>query len=817
MTVLFGPAAFAGRRETFTFSRVHLSVALCTLAAVDDEGISSEDFEDPEEWDDSDQEPEGLNALFKLAPLIPGHMLVPVVERLGLSVVEALHQPWLEVRSDRCAYDAFADAVSCDALVDAVVEGRNPDLIREVLGARPLAGEWTLRRVAAGLNDIGDPQLAEIAAEVYAHSDATSAIRHSLARGPLGPAMAECLLADNTPSPLHLRPLLATGDPEVARRLLRLPAASVTRGEQAQAAMLLLERGLGGELEELLRPVPGHGKPGVHIVAELDAAFAEGVPAGSEAPRVAALRRVAEEAQTPRQLGRLLAEHLTGERQPLYFVLHSPHLHDLNALVGAALPRKTRQLLVSGIREECPSEIGRSLLDHRDVADDPDAALVTPRQVLQTAPAEDVVGFTAPVGHLAELLDPTRDQSLGWPIDLVYRAQLNVALNELLKDVSPEALLGAARMGPGFDGTLPELLATGAAQPDTADLTPEGAELLHLLLHFAPAETVREVLSRVSGQDALGLARHAAVWLTGVPVDDKDKDADLRPYRSVLCAIARARSDLAVRDMLADTAVQAAGDTGMTDAAEFLLVALDAGDVPGVRELAGHHLPDAEAWLAQSERRRRIAREEMESPEVGLAELLAMEPAVRRVHRPRTPVAWEEVISFYRSGDKLTDEALVKLVHRPDFPHELQPLFLQAHPELCARPPLSGNHHHELAPPRWLLREVLPHWDRIAPDVRSSSLINVVQRRLVDAEDLLGQLAPAWYAADVLETVQDTVVELVPRCRELIAARIPRADVETWALAVKMLTGGYSGTVMDLLAAAAATGTPVDGEKEPTT
>jgi hypothetical protein len=50
----------------------------------------------------------------------------------------------------------------------------------------------------------------------------------------------------------------------------------------------------------------------------------------------------------------------------------------------------------------------------------------------------------------------------------------------------------------------------------------------------------------------------------------------------------------------------------------------------------------------------------------------------------------------------------------------------------------------------------------------------------------------------------------------LIAARIPSADVETWAIAVQMLAGGFSGTLMDLLTAAAATGTPVDGGGEPT-
>ncbi|GAA1299601.1 hypothetical protein GCM10009647_014350 [Streptomyces sanglieri] len=775
--------------------------------------MSSEDFEDPEEWDDSDQEPVGLTALFGLAPLIPRHLLLRVVERLGLSVVEALHQPWLEVQSDGYAYDAFADAVSCDALVDAVVEGRDPNLIREVLQARPLAGAWMLRRVAVGLNDLGDPQLAEIAAEVYTHSDATFAIRHTLARGPLGPAMAECLLADDTPPPTHLRPLLATGDPEVARRLLRLPAASVTRSEQAQAAMSLLERGLGGDLKESVRPVPGHGKPGVHITAELEEAFAEGVPSGAEAPQVAALRRAAEEAQTPRQLGLLLAEHLTWQRQTLDFVLHSPHLHDLNALVGVALPRKTRQLLVSGLRQECPTEIGRSLLDHRDAADEPDTALVTPRQARHTAPAQDVVRYTAPVGHLAELMDPTRDQSSGGPMDLLDRAQLNVALDELLKDVSPKALLGAARGVPRFDGTLPELLASGTAHPDTADLTPEGVEFLHLLLHFAPAETVREVLSRVSGHDALGLARHAAVWLTHVPVDDKDEESDLRPYRSVLCATARTRTDSAVRDMLADTAVQAAGDTGMRDAAEFLLVALDAGDVPGVRELAGHHLPDAEPWLARSEKRRRIAWEEVESPEVGLAELLATKPPVRRIRRPQNPVAWEEVIGFYASGDKLTDEALAPLFHRPDLPDELQPLLLEAHPELRTLP-LSVNHPYAVSPPRWLLREVLPHWDQVTPVFRSDSLINVVQKRLVGAEELLGRLAPAQYAADVLEAVQNIVTEPATRCRELIAAGIPHAGVETWAIAVRMLAEGYSGTLMDLLTAAAATGKPVDGEEE---
>lgn len=124
--------------------------------------------------------------------MIPGHLLLPVVERLGLPVVEALQQPWLEVRSE------------------------------------PLAGARTLRRVAAGLNNIGDPHLAKVATEVYVHSDASSGIRHTLARGPHGPAMTECLLADNSLSPLHLRPLLATGDPQVARRLLRLPARSVT-------------------------------------------------------------------------------------------------------------------------------------------------------------------------------------------------------------------------------------------------------------------------------------------------------------------------------------------------------------------------------------------------------------------------------------------------------------------------------------------------------------------------------------------------------------------------------------------------------------
>ncbi len=775
--------------------------------------MSSDDFEDPDEWgDDSDEEPEGLNAVFMLAPLIPAKLLLAVVERLGLSVVDALHQPWLEVRSDRYAYDAFADAVQCDTLVDAVVEGRDPDLIREVLEAKPLAGEWTLRRVAAGLNDIGDPQLAAIAAEVYAHSDATSAIRHTLARGPLGPAMAECLLADNPPSPPHLRPLLATGDPEVARQLLRLPAASVTRGEQAQAAMSLLARGLGSDLEELLRPVLGHGKPGVHIATELEEAFAEGVPSDAEAPQVAALRRVAEEAQTPRQL-RLLAEQLNSQRQSHEFVLHSPHLHDLNTLVGVALPRKTRRILVDELQQKCPPEIGRSLLDHRDAAGEPDSALVTPRQALGAASAKDVVRYTAPVGHLAELMDPSCDQGLGWPIDLMYRAQLNVDLSELLKDVSPEALLSAAGGGPDFDGTLPELLASGTAHPDIVDLTPEGVEFLHLLLHFAPAETVREVLSRVSAQDALGLARHAAVWLTHVPVDDKDEKADLRPYHSVLCATAKTRTDSAVRDMLADTAMQAAGDTGMRDAAEYLLIALDAGDVPGVRELAEQHLPDAKAWLAEAERRRRIAREEWESPEVGLAELLATKPHVRRIRRPQNPVAWEEVISFYDSGDKLTDGAIAPLLRRPDLPDQLQPLLLQAHPELRTLP-LSVNHPYAVSPPRWLLREVLPHWDQVTPVFRSPSLINAVQRRQVGAEELLGQLAPAQYAADALETVQNIVTELAPRCQELIAARIPHAGVETWAIAVQMLTAGYSGTLMDLITAAAATGTPVDGEGE---
>ncbi|MFJ6598799.1 hypothetical protein ACIQPP_50355 [Streptomyces violaceusniger] len=69
----------------------------------------------------------------------------------------------------------------------------------------------------------------------------------------------------------------------------------------------------------------------------------------------------------------------------------------------------------------------------------------------------------------------------------------------------------------------------------------------------------------------------------------------------------------------------------------------------------------------------------------------------------------------------------------------------------------------------------------------------------------------------MLETVQHIVVELVPRCRELITARLPRTDVETWTLAVQMLAGGYSGTLMDLLTDAAAAGTPVDDEEEPTT
>ncbi|MDV9196611.1 hypothetical protein [Streptomyces sp. Wh19] len=153
------------------------------------------------------------------------------------------------------------------------------------------------------------------------------------------------------------------------------------------------------------------------------------------------------------------------------------------------------------------------------------------------------------------------------------------------------------------------------------------------------------------------------------------------------------------------------------------------------------------------------------------------------------------------------------MLHRPDLPDELQPLLLEAHPELRTLP-LSVNHPYAVSPPRWLLREVLPHWDQVTPVFRSDSLINVVQKRLVGAEELLGRLAPAQYAADVLEAVQNIVTEPAPRCRELIAAGIPHAGVETWAIAVRMLAEGYSGTLMDLLTAAAATGKPVDGEEE---
>ncbi|AXK31376.1 hypothetical protein DVA86_00670 [Streptomyces armeniacus] len=777
----------------------------------------SEHAEGPEEWcpldgweDGAGEPPEGVEVLLRLAPLMPSHLLLPVLDRLGVPVVDALHQPWLEVRSDMGGYDAYMDAVECPALIEAVLARGDPELVRELLWARPLAGHWS--RVADGLNRVGGPQLAEVAAELYADPDATAAIRHSLARGPLGPAMAACLAADGTLSPRHLRPLLATGDPEVARHVLALPPGSVTRDEQALAAMSLLEQGHGEDLVGLLRPVPEQGgakkaAPGAHIAAELAEAFADGVPASSDAPGVAALRRIAEEAHTPRRLAALLTEQLTGKRQNFSFVRHSPQLHDLNALAGVELPRTTRDLVVSKLRNELPAEFGLPLLDHRDAADDPDTALVTPRQALEVASRDDVIRHTAPVHHLAELLDPTRDRSAGRPIDRMYGAQLDVALRAFLEDMSPEALLGAARLGPGFDGTLPELLDSATADTGTTDLPPEGIELLHLLLHSAPAGVVPVVLSRVSAQDALGLAWHAAVRLSHVQPDDRDEDGDLRPYRSVLCALARVRTDPAVRDVLAETAVQAAGVAGLTDAAEELLAALDAGGVP-VREPAARHLPGPQAWLAQSERRRRTAREEWESPEVALAGLTAAGHSSRRARRPGTPIAWEEVVSHYRGGGRLAEAALAPLLHRPDLPEELRPLLPESHPELRTLPLWVTE---GATPPRWLLREALPHWDRTPAVVRSSRLTVAVERRLVGAAEVLGLLAPAPYAAEVLESAQHVVPELAPRCRELVGAHIPQADAAAWTAAVRMLAGGFSGTLLELLTAAAARASAADG------
>lgn len=764
--------------------------------------IKNED--DPDLWEDDDWEDEieGLDDLLMLAPFMPLHLLLPVMDRLGLSVREVLEQPWSRSQS-----------LSFPILVEAILQNGDPDLIVRALRAAPILSLGVPERAAVWLNAHDDPRLVGAAAEAYVHSEATLAVRHALARGPLGWRVAEHLLNTDSEWPAHLiRPLLASGHPEIALRILEIPAAHVTRDEQAEAATRLLEQGRGAELERFLRSADGEVVPGEHITRELREAFSDGVPDGDDA-RTAPLRRAAEQAGTPAALGGLLEDKLdTAESH--HFLLASPHLHDLGPLVGVPLSRwvRSRATALPG----CPPEIGRSLLDHRDVAGEDDRVLTSPCQTTSVAEPEDVIRYTAPALRLVTMLDPSMDwKYYGYALynysrEHGTRVRLIRALRDLLTDSSPEALLGGARLVPGFDGPLPELLAAGRASTEPQALTQAGIDLLHLLLHCAPTDIAQAVLAQVSAQEALALARHAALWLTADMAVHEDEDADLRPYRSLLYLIAQTRTDAAVRQALADAAVQSAGEAAMERAGTVLLAALEAAGAPGIREQAERHLPDAAAWLAAADTRAETAREAADPSEARLNDLLSEEPPAR-IWRPETPVAWDEVVAHYQGGGQLADEAVTILLHRPDLPVAMRPLLLAAHPELRDLPAKFQLRHPRLAP-RWLFLEALPRWDRVTWGLHG--LTAALTARLVTAEELIGMAAPAKDAAYALEQVQHvlSLEDLAPRCREVVAATCEGAeDVETWAVAISLLPD-FPGTLRELLATTAAAHTePLEG------
>jgi hypothetical protein len=400
--------------------------------------------------------------------------------------------------------------------------GAEPELLRR------LAEELNSEQANAGTPPDAEP--VELARQLYTHPAATPDLRHRLAQGPLGPALARRLLDGKAAvSDLWLRPLLATGDPDTALRVLHLDGYRTTDGEQARAALLVSAAGRTAELSAAAN--------------SLRRAVRQALRHPDRA--AATLRRLAERQEGTAGLVRLLAER----PHAAWTVLHIPHRPGAlapDALLqlhrDRPLPLPVRLALIR--YWPCPPELARGFLDHSGRRDGADARWTASAMLRITAPvlaasparaeevrrlshemagaglatAAELVEQTAPVRLLAQLVVPHRETAAHddhWQPAL-YEQQA-AALRRLLAEVTPSGLRRVLRAAPRFPGPLPELLREAAGRDDAdrdAELDIGVKNLTHLLLHHAPTDALDAAVRRMSEDTALELAKVSTAWLS---------------------------------------------------------------------------------------------------------------------------------------------------------------------------------------------------------------------------------------------------------------------------------------------------------------
>jgi hypothetical protein len=454
--------------------------------------------------DDSAQEHD--DGLLALAEAIPARQLMPVLDRLAGGRLP-------DLGTDR-------RRPVPEALVGAVLAHGRPEQLAALVGIpfpdEPKGPVALLRRCHLRLRRellhriaervAGDAGLGELAYTVYTHPAAGPRTRHLLVRSVHTAALASRVAGDPEARPEHLRPLLVTGDPEIAWRIVTARGDTVTDPEQARAVLILLDHGRAGLLAEHLGERQEHASPRRLIrrhLSELMGLRKDGTPDGA----TAALRRLAGLLDAPAGRAALLRArpHDTG------FVLHAACADDPGD--AELIRRHLRRPLPIEAREGIAREatLGRptvlALLRNGEPPRDGAERAAVLKSAFQLCREgilshSELLLHTGPVGLLPEMVGDGSG---------VLKDGLRSELRTLLAGAAPEAVVAAARETRGrslaqlLDGAAPAGLAgiAGGDAPAHCDIP-----LLHHLLLLIPPEAASAALALLTPAETLDVLRH---------------------------------------------------------------------------------------------------------------------------------------------------------------------------------------------------------------------------------------------------------------------------------------------------------------------
>jgi hypothetical protein len=482
--------------------------------------------------------PSDQAALQLLAPAVPPALVPELVDRLGGPALIRRLGAAGPLPNARPARHLFAPLLRRAHPADLSAMARNPELSR----AQLLTLAKQVNRTAAEQHSESEPaappdaasDLAAAALDTYLHVGVVAQVRHLLAAGPLGRAVAAGI-----PSwlPAHFRAPFLDVPPISSPELLRL----ILEAPDEVRSLLHLPR------EESGAPYPGE---------LLDPKLSARLP-------------------MPARQG-LMAGHVTLPQSLLHrFLDHSDIPADPVMIRRVAETAVRRMRLPAG-------ELARHTRPARSLPH-----LVTTPELQTWSPAAGLRDDTR--SAVRELLGH-------WaPSDYLALAD---ALRLALRPHSAEALVAAARLSPCHDGNLHELLADAEyLDPGRPDAAREpDLDLLHLLLRHADRDTARAAVAVLGAEEAKEIARRSAGWLWINRHLAAEAAYDGEPL-GVLEAVAAVRRDGAVRGGLLELAadsVRLAGGRLRHGQCPPIVPMLARHGIPGAAEYAAEFGIDGE-------------------------------------------------------------------------------------------------------------------------------------------------------------------------------------------------------------------------------